>query len=30
MLGETPALIPEKGPHYPEGVTKLNILSKYT
>lgn len=30
MLGETPALIPEKGPHYPEAITKLIILSKYT
>lgn len=24
------SLIPEKGPHYPESVNKLNIHSKYT
>ena len=30
ILGETPALIPVEDHHYPEGVTKLNILSQYT
>lgn len=30
MLGEIPALISEEGPYFPEGVTKLNSLSKYT